>query len=315
VLGTYGCDKETMSGLDNLKKRVEYMGGDQNGRLAKAKLQSFKSALSSSYQSAQIIKLTNGEEYSALINPDRVKPDYDNKFLSVENNAGFQVGDILHWPATNTYWIIYLQELTEDAYLRAAIRRCRYKLLIGDNEYYVYIQGPTETDTKWNQKAGVSWNKLNYSLTMFVARTPESLLHFQRSNTVTLDGRNWKIEASDSISIPGLIEVNLGEDFNNEMAASEFVPEILPLDDGVLHIKGDLFVAPFSTHTYTAWNPMGDQPEGVWTIMNGSTKAKILTQTYQSVTIEVVSGKRGSFELEYTIADAVVTSLITIESL
>jgi hypothetical protein len=89
-------------------------------------------------------------EVRALINPDKVKQDYDDKILSIDYQAGFEPGDVFEWKKTNTYWLIYLQEITEDAYFRGEIRRCRYQLKFKDDDgnycsTWAAIRGPVET--------------------------------------------------------------------------------------------------------------------------------------------------------------------------
>nr|DAO08592.1 MAG TPA: hypothetical protein [Caudoviricetes sp.] len=70
--------------------------------------------------------------YRALINPDKVKQDYDDKIISIDHMAKYEPGDVFEWKRTGTYWIIYLEEITEDAYFRGEIRRCRYKIKFKD---------------------------------------------------------------------------------------------------------------------------------------------------------------------------------------
>ena len=71
-----------MSGLENLQKRLQYRGGNQEGRMIKDKLQTLKKALIYSYQGATI-ELADGREFRCLINPDKLKNDYDNKIISI----------------------------------------------------------------------------------------------------------------------------------------------------------------------------------------------------------------------------------------
>jgi len=44
----------------------------------------------------------------ALINPNKLKADYDEKILSTGLENGFKTGDIFEWCNTGTYWLIYL---------------------------------------------------------------------------------------------------------------------------------------------------------------------------------------------------------------
>lgn len=90
-------------------------------------------ALLYSYQGAFIKKyypqddeMHKAEMVRALINPNKLKLDYDDKILSVGFEHEFQAGDIIEWVDTNTYWLICLQQTTEVAYFRGEIRKCRY---------------------------------------------------------------------------------------------------------------------------------------------------------------------------------------------
>ena len=77
-------------------------------------------------------------------------------------------------------WMIYLPDITETAYLKSQIVRCRYTLEIDDEEYWIYFQGPTETDLRWYIKQGVNFNELNLSGTIFIKNTPKTKAFFKR---------------------------------------------------------------------------------------------------------------------------------------
>lgn len=146
-----------MSGLDNLKKRLNYYGGkQQQSRMIEDKLRSLKKALIYSYQGATAI-LSDGREFRCLINPDKLKNDYEDKILSIpfediclnkerqgKTSDGIEIinikpGDIIQWKENNTYWLVYLQRLEELAYFRAEIRQCKYETRIGDTTYKIYF--------------------------------------------------------------------------------------------------------------------------------------------------------------------------------
>ena len=58
-------------------------------------------------------------------------------------------GDVVEWLGTKSFWLVYLQDLTELAYFRADIRKCAYEIkwqIDGINKStYAAIKGPTET--------------------------------------------------------------------------------------------------------------------------------------------------------------------------
>jgi hypothetical protein len=122
---------------ENLNIRLNYMGGRKaEDRMINDKLRTLKKALLYSYQAATAV-LEDGREFRCLINPDKLKNDYDNKILSIpfydiclnaekvgtttmgEESTGLQVGDIFTWKETETDWLVYLRYLEEDAYFRS----------------------------------------------------------------------------------------------------------------------------------------------------------------------------------------------------
>jgi hypothetical protein len=53
-------------------------------------------------------KMHKAETVRALINPNKLKQDYDDKIISIGFEHEFHTGDIIEWVDTNTYWLIYL---------------------------------------------------------------------------------------------------------------------------------------------------------------------------------------------------------------
>jgi hypothetical protein len=61
-----------------------------------------------SYQGAKVKKLGEELVVPALINPNVVKQDYDDKVISIGNEYNYKPGTIFEWINTNSYWLIYL---------------------------------------------------------------------------------------------------------------------------------------------------------------------------------------------------------------
>jgi hypothetical protein len=100
-----------------------------------------------SYQGADVRKGEDAEVFRALINPNRVIQDYDDKVLSIFWDCDYHCGDVFEWIGTNSHWLIYLQDLTELAYFRGNIRRCSHEITWTDNDgvvhkSYAAIKGP-----------------------------------------------------------------------------------------------------------------------------------------------------------------------------
>jgi len=208
----------------SLAARITALGGDQLGRINKQKLKSLQWALKNDYNS-RMIKTPKHSAWPALLNIDSggLKADYDKKFISVEYEAGLEPGDVFEILNDGTHWMVYLPVLTETAYLRSEIIRCRYTLTIDDETYWVYFQGPTETDLRWFIKNNINANELNLSGTIYIKLTPKTREYFKRFTHIKVDNHIWEVQVTDSISVPGILELEVQEYYDNPIAE---LPEI-----------------------------------------------------------------------------------------
>lgn len=209
--------------LKTLAARIEYLGGSKLDRLNKQKLNSLHAALKNDYNS-RLLQLPNGMTMRGLINNNNLKPDYDKKILSIDFDSQLKEGDVFTVFDDNTHWMVYLPFLTETAYLRSEIIRCRYTLNIDDEEYWVYFQGPTETDLRWYISQGINYNELNLSGTIYIKDTPKTRDFFTRFQHIKLEGHQWEIQVTDYISVPGIIELEIQEYYDN---TPEELPEVV----------------------------------------------------------------------------------------
>ena len=309
--------KKIMAGLENLNKRLQYQGGNAEDRFIEDKLKTLKKALLYSYQ-AETIVLSDGREFRCLINKNKLSEDYHDRIISIpfydiclnknrvgttsegEELIGLKPGDVFTWKGKNhtpdTYWIVYLRYIEENAYFRADIRECNAEVEINGNRYRAYTRGPAENDLKWNQASGISWNDLNYSLVMYISKNEETLNYFHRFTKVKIDGNTWEVGAVNPYYANGIIKVCLNESFNNEMdeTVDASKPELPPIQEGVPYITGALEVKPYDIVHYNINNESG----GKWLVSN-SKKAKIIESTELSATVEIITGRSGDFDLIY----------------
>lgn len=314
---------------DSLNIRLQYMGGNAEGRIIESKLRSLKRALLYSYQS-ETITLADGRQFRCLINPDKLKPDYDNKILSIPffdvqlNSSsmedhknklveiGIKCGDIFHWDRTNTDWLVYLRNYEEESYFRGELRRCKYEIDAGNgNKIKAYVRGPVETTIQWFQKGGIEYNEPNYTLSIMVPATEQNLEFFHRFAKVKVKGRTWEVQTIDDFSIDGIIEVTVKEFFENQFEElKDYIPEIKETDTSLPHIEGLDYIDAYSTVVYKNVLCGG----GTWSIDNQ--KARIVKSDEQSVTLEVMTGRKGTFTLRYTIeGQDPIEKIITVKSL
>lgn len=311
--------------LELLNKRLQYRGGNQEQRFIKDKLRGLKRALLYSYQAATAT-LSDGKEFRCLINPDKNKPAYDNKILSIpykdiclnapkvgktsegEIDIDIKPGDVFTWKETNTHWLVYLEYIEEDAYFRSEIRRCDQEVKIEDNSYWVYIRGPVETSIEWTQKAGIEWNTLNYSLVMYITADETTNNYFERFKTIKiLDPRynkekTWQVVGVDPYYGDGIIQVFLDEYFENSIADavaaenSAETGEENPVDETAAYIDGPTEVQQYSKAYYEIHNA----EEGHW-YLKWKDEEQDLKSSLKIIPLNISIGELGTFTLIYRI--------------
>lgn len=313
-----------MNNLDRMRMRAIFANNDsQHNRMVEYKRKSLHRALLYSYQSAWIKKDDEDAiQCRALINPDKIKFDYDEKIISVDFRNNFKAGDTFEWPLnSNIHWIIYSQELTELAYFRGNVRRCQ-EIEVQDpdtkewKKVYGAVRGPVETKINSIQKAGIVADVPNLSLDIYIPLTEENRKLFNRYCRFSFDGRMWMLQAPDSISTPGILEIVAEEDYNCEH--DNLIEKIEnpnpPIEgDKVPQISGETFIKPLQKETYTS-NVIS--PEYEWSINLDSENKDIkdvLTWTINSnkITVQWTAMVSGSFVIHY----GPLTKNVVVESL
>lgn len=258
--------------VEDLGKRLNFHGGYfQQNREIKDKQKSLKKALLYSYQGAFVKKLYLNDknkishEVRALINPNKVNQNYDDKIISIGFEHEYLVGDIFEWVDTNTYWLIYLQQKTEVAYFRGNIRRCRFEISWQDGNQikrtYAAVEGPDQTSIDSTVKHSTILDEPNYSLSLLLPLNKDTVKQFKRYSKFYLKGLEsaepicWRVEAVDSISMPNILAIKAQEyyvnkdqdDVNNGLVDS-LIEEIKP-DDSTI-IIGENLIRPKTTYKY-----------------------------------------------------------------
>lgn len=316
----------SVEGVQHQATRMHQAGGNrQQERMIKDKRRSLDHAVWHSYQAAEVVK-TDAEDRKpvrALINPNKLKQDYDDKIISVGYEYNFKVGTVFEWLGTDTFWIVYLQDLTELAYFRGDIRKCTYEIAWEDEDglhkTHAAIRGPVETKINFIQKHGISVDTPNHSLSILMPQSESALKYFKRYSKFYLQGDDtcWRVEATDWISVPGILEIIAVEYYANEteddieagIVGGLIEPVVDPNgEEETLGIQGETFIKPKRTYTYTfsgrvseAWKVDEKYPVKLEYDKNNST----------TVNVTWTGSYSGQFELKY----GSFTKTIVVESL
>ena len=317
-LGVYDkrpFDQNTCS-IDGVKEqamRLRQAGGNrQQERMIKDKRRSLDYAVWNSYQAAEIIKTgaTDRKPVRALINPNKLKQDYDDKVVSVGFEYDIKCGDVFEWLGTHTHWLVYLQDLTELAYFRGDIRKCSYEINWEDENgfhtTYAAVRGPVETKINFIQKHGISIDTPNHSLSLLLPKNEDTLNYFKRYEKFYLqnDETCWRVEATDWVSTPGILEVAAIEYFANEseddiengIVGGKLEPVKDPNEDALIEIMGETFIKVKKSYSYSFNGDLVDS----WKVdKKYPVELLIDSQDPKKVTLKWSSSYSGQFDLYY----------------
>lgn len=335
-----------MTNRELMQRRLELQGGiAQDKRMIQDKYRAFLWALKYSYQACDVRRVqkvtapmetdldTNilpldEKKCRALINPDKLKQDYDDKIFSIDYNAGYQPGDVFEWQTERgplTQWLVYLPAMTEDAYFESEIRRCKYIIKFRDDKdgkvyaTYAAIRGPVETKIESIQKNQIRIDVPNLSLNILIPKNEQTVRLFKRYSEFMLDGKCWRVQASDSISIEGVIEINAEEYYKDRDTDTdeikdgliEFEP-IPSLDEGEIHGNG--IIKPKITETYS----VEADTIGTWSTKLGDTCAPVKLEVDGNIVkltwLKSISCSSG-FELQWKTDSETRFRKIVVESL
>ena len=277
------------------------------------KLRTLDRAVRYSYQGADVKKINSeaSDNVRVLINPNKLKQDYDDKVISIRFDHNFATGDVFEWVNTNTYWLIYLQDLTELAYFRGDIRKCSHEIAWededGKHKTYAAIRGPVETKINFIQKHGISVDTPNYSLNILMPKTDSAVKYFQRYSKFYLQGDKnynicWRVEAVDWISMPGILEINAVEYYKNEteddiengIVGGLIAEPVSPNNDFVDNtIIGETFIKPKKQYEFT----YNGNVKGSWRVDKNIPVQ--LVQDGKKVKIRWLDTYSGQFDLYY----------------
>lgn len=346
ILKTEGLSKNEdgtllgLQGIENQAIYLEYNGGRlQQERMIYDKRRSLDRAVLYSYQAGGFRKIdadSDERPVRGLMNPNKVKQDYDEKIISIGYEHGFQTGTVFEWIGTKTYWIIYLQELTELAYFRGNCRRCSYKVSIPvldedgntiSKEVFASVIGPQQKNIQTTNVNGNSIDVLNNTITLWVPKTKETVAFFSRRmkndryiydkfairpiEETFLDWEIYHIEDADWLSTPGAIRVtalevkNAGVDLDD---TGLYIPDTSDTANQVVEdyndyivedlIVGETFIRPTLEYTYRY---DGEIAAGEFIIGGNKAPVHVIEKTNSHIKLKWTRTHSGQFDLIYRI--------------
>lgn len=285
--------------IQTLGARLQILGENNHERMDRAKLYSFKQAMKNSYNT-RMIKPDNGNSaWPCLINSmsGGNKADYNKQYLSVEFDSGLRSGDTFKMIDSGEHWMVYLPIVTETAYLRTEIIRCRYSLNVNGKDYWIAMRGPVETDLRWFIKNNININELNLSGRIYIKNDENTRDFFHRFTHIKLAGHTWEVQVTDSITVPGILELEIQEYYDNSIAE---LPSILKDETTPINVISGATTAKQDTIVGYAISNEAYDPKIHWEVKNNP-RVKILEE-YENgrmCKVKVYAGAVKTFDICY----------------
>lgn len=280
------------SNLALMQQRIRFTGGpNPKDRILQGKKEGFESALLYGAHSQTIVH--NDNEHKVLINDNKLTQNYDEKIISAPHEVKIKTGDIIYWKETNSYWIVYLGDISELAYTNAYMRKCYYEPIVSTSEGPVKVRaavfGNEDTLIQSTIKTQVSVDTSKLTLQLLIPNTVENNYIFKRYKKFVLNGVSWEIQAVNSIDLQNILIVYAQEDIS-------FI-EDKPIENEDMtsgSIKGKLVIKPLEVTTYKVSD---NTPLNKWAIDNKN--ISIVNIKDREITIKWTSTKSGEFLIGY----------------
>lgn len=282
-----------------LAARLQILGENNHERMDRAKLYSFKQAMKNSYNKRMIKPDDGNSAWPCLVNSMNGgnKADYNKQYLSVEFDSSLKPGDTFQMIDSGEHWMVYLPIVTETAYLRTEIIRCRYSLSVNGKDYWIAMRGPVETDLRWFIKNSININELNLSGRIYIKNDENTIDFFHRFTHIKLAGHTWEVQVTDSITVPGILELEIQEYYDNSIAE---LPSILKDETTPINVISGATTAKQDTIIGYAISNEAYDPKIHWEVKNNP-RVKILEE-YENgrmCKVKVYAGAVKTFDICY----------------
>ena len=282
-----------------LAARLQILGENNHERMDRAKLYSFKQAMKNSYNTRMIKPDDGNSAWPCLINSmsGGNKADYNKQYLSVEFDSSLKPGDTFQMIDSGEHWMVYLPIVTETAYLRTEIIRCRYSLSVNGKDYWIAMRGPVETDLRWFIKNSININELNLSGRIYIKNDENTRDFFHRFTHIKLAGHTWEVQVTDSITVPGILELEIQEYYDNSIAE---LPSILKDETTPINVISGATTAKQDTIVGYAISNEAYDPKIHWEIKNNP-RVKVLEEYEDGrmCKVKVYAGAIKTFDICY----------------
>lgn len=273
--------------LTRLKHSKEYM----QKNMIENKNKVLEDSVNSSYFGFNVTKPMESSQtyFKALIMETAAE---DEKIVSTFFKYNVQVGTIIYWKYTNTYWIVYEQNLSEIAHFEGKMLKCKnYQITTeqGDFSTYARITAISEDEEQmFNKTLIVSDNSYLKIIIPYSDKAKEVL---KLDTVLKILDKNWKIKTVNYIDVDGLMTIVAEQTAIG--TANVTVEEGPKVDD--TYIEGPTYILPLEKVTYT----VAENLVGEWSVSDNVNIKKIINSDNSLTLMWNNARKRSNFVISY----------------
>lgn len=160
-----------------------------------------------------------------------------------------------------------------------------------------FFRGPVETDLRWFIKNSININELNLSGRIYIKNDENTIDFFHRFTHIKLAGHTWEVQVTDSITVPGILELEIQEYYDNSIAE---LPSILKDETTPINVISGATTAKQDTIIGYAISNEAYDPKIHWEVKNNP-RVKILEE-YENgrmCKVKIYAGAVKTFDICY----------------
>ena len=295
--------------LDLYAKRIQHNNDSSQKRQIENKQKTLKNAIKTSYFRANVVNLFKDKKFTANIYES--DKNNDNKIISCfVQDSEVDIGSVLFWEETNTYWMITDQDLNELAYFEGTLEKCQ--------DYQIEtIKGKVRT---WGVvKVNPSWSDKKFDKTLVrhnsstlelkIPNVNKNIEYFKEGELFTIKNSTWSILTVDNLSDDNIIIITALKHANDvDGYLEKKMEEKISVNDNT-YIDGPNEIYPLDTNIYRITNP---EIEGFWSVPDNKFITKNINNDNELIITWNNARKRENFTITYGkySKEIVVSSLV-----
>lgn len=286
-------------GFAELERRIRYIDKNAQSRAVGIKQKVLKKAIDTSYFGFTVTKpeISDKETYKVLITgtSSSLGDSETKKHISSFFEDGFQIGTIVHWLQTNSYWLIYESEKNEIAYFQGKMIEAKnYQIITDDGKMSTWGSISLTEQDEEDMFDRTLITKETSSLKIMIPSNEQNKKTFVIGKKIRVLDTVWKIFHADYITKNGIIIIKAERNFDTDSTDDLIINENNIVNNNT-YIDGPNFITPYEEVTYT----ISEGVEGDWSIPDNPNIIKTINSD-GSLTIVWNNGrKRNDFTITY----------------